>query len=251
MTATTTSTSTSAASVVDELRRFQNLRRFPNWQPLKPPSSGWRSSFVGSDFVFSRIVQLVDLEVSVGNWVKTSLQALPEDARPTAQAYVDRNASDELKHDTGFRHLRTYIGNPQQEPEAAALVQEWQAQEPSFALAYALEMGVFMSLLPFLNRHGDTYIAQLSQWVSDDEVVHVRTNLELARACGQKLTQAHASLVARTVAWVFQTEDNVKQQVERALKRLTTGKDPAMMEQSLPTTIKFFEQDSTSTIAYK
>jgi hypothetical protein len=239
-------------SLLSSLRSFQDLRRFPEWQPLKPPTgAGWRSSTVGADMVYSRIVQLVDLEVSVGSWVKQALVALPESERSTAQAYVHRNARDELKHDTAFRHFRTYIGGSPQSAEAQALVAEWQAQEPSFALAYALEMGVFMSLLPFLNRHGDTYVAQLSQWVSDDEVVHVRTNLALAQACGQKLTRTHFSLVARTVAWVFETEENTSQLVERALKRLTTGKDPAMLEQSLPTTIKFFEQSSTTTISYK
>lgn len=232
--------------LTSKLASFQNRRRFPNWEPVVATTKFTNYNSINF-LVLQRLLQFVDLEVSVGGWVT---QALGESGFAQAEAFVLRNAQDEAKHETTFRELAAYVGGIEIEPQARALINEWNAQPPSFALAYALEMGVFMSLLPWLNRFGDTHIAQASQWVSDDEQVHVLTNRELAATCGQQLTKDHLSLVARTLAFIFESED-WRDICERALRRLTTGKDDRIIEQSAPTTIKFFEQLNTQTIAYK
>lgn len=190
-------------SLKETLASFQDRRRFPNWKPVPSPTKFGGYNNINF-YVLNRVLQFVDLEVAVGTWVT---KALEEANLGEAAEFVSRNASDEHKHETTFRELAAYVGGVEVEPEARALIQEWGRQQPSFALAYALEMGVFMSLLPWLNRFGDTHIAQASQWVSDDEQVHVLTNRELAAACGQKLTKDHQSLVVRTLQFIFASED--------------------------------------------
>jgi hypothetical protein len=243
-----TSRATSASSaLVCDLERFQSFRKFPKWQPLKPPAKSTKSYFAKDQAALvNRLLQFVDLEVEVGTWIIDSMGELSQHQQKVVDAYIKRNSQDEKKHDVGFRSLRSYLGYTE-DPQGQLLLAAWKKQPPSFALAYALEMGIFMSLLPWLNRFGDTYVAQLSQWVSDDEMVHVQTNRRLAEFCNQKLTEQMFALVAQTIYYIFQETS----QVERALHRLTTGQDKAMIGESLPTTIKFFEQLSVEAIVYK
>jgi len=232
--------------LLETLQKAQNRRRFPNWQPL--PTKGKLKSTAYKKEVLYRMLEFVDLEITVGNWVVASGSNNKVD-----EAIADilrRNAADETKHDEALKLLRDYTGAPSTvSPEAASIIKRWGEQEPSFALAYALEMGVFMTILPWLNKNGDVYCSTVSGWISDDETVHVITNAALAKHTGSKLTKEHFELVIDTLLYIFKGED-ANQIIRRACKRLRTGKDNAMMDESVVTTIAFFEQSDKRPTEY-
>lgn len=231
-----------------DLQKFQERRRFPDWKPDKPYSPYHAQSTTATE-VIKRALAFLDLELVVGEWV---VQALERAYLKEAVEYVHRNSADELKHDEVLSILTHYVGGSTKTEVSEAIVRDWQKQQPSFSLAYALEMGVFFSILPALTKHGDMYCVKVSQWISDDEGVHVLTNGALAKHLGEKLTKDHLQLVVRTLAYVFEPlgEAEVKRTVERAIRRLNTGKDPDMMQQSVPVTPAFFEQVDKRSIVY-
>jgi hypothetical protein len=231
-----------------ELQTYQERRRFPDWQP-EPPYSPYYEKSALATTIIKRMLAFTDLELAVGSWVE---QALKKANLREAIPYIERNSSDESKHDRLLELLSSYVGGRTQDTVSASLVERWQQQETSFSLAYALEMGVFFSLLPALTEHGDMYAVKCSQWISDDEGVHVLTNRALAKALGERITAAHQTLVIETLAWVFQPlgQEEVRKICERALRRLKTGADSYMMQQSVPVTPAFFEQVDRRSIVY-
>jgi hypothetical protein len=234
------------SSLLEKLQSFQERRKFPDWQP-KPCHSRFYG-IRGNQGVLERLLQLIDLEVSVGEWIQQAKHRLPSDVHQL----IDRNSSDELKHDTVLRYLTSYVGLVERSEQATALVNEWQSQQPSFALAYALEMGIFMSILPWLTKHGDLYCATVSQWISEDEVVHVLTNRELAAELRESVSGDLCSLVARTIYYILEPEGHQEAvyQAKRSIRRISTGEDPSASLQSTAIVTAFFEQNERAEIMY-
>lgn len=235
-------------TLVQDFDRYNARRRFPEWKP-EDPYSPYHENSPEATQVIRRMLAFLDLELTVGEWVKQALAAANLEA---AAPYIERNSLDEQRHDLALRKLAFYVGGASEDNESRALVQEWQKQQPSFSLAYALEMGVFFTLLPALVELGDMYCTKVSQWISDDEGVHVLVNGRLAKELGERLTKQQVGLVIRTIAWVFKPmgQEYVMRLQQRSLRRLTSGQDPDMMKQSVPVTPAFFEQTDKRSIVY-
>lgn len=233
-------------SLLQKLTSFQDRRRFPNWQPKSPTNV--HSMPPATVAVIQRMCHLIDLEVTVGGWVQASLASLSHDNYDAAVTYIEHNASDETKHEQVMHCLARYVDTPPVPLDAQAIVQAWQNQPPTFALAYALEMGVFMSILPWLTKNGDMYCVKVAQWIADDEGVHVLTNRELATLLQEPVTLDMARLVKRTLTYIF--ADDASAHVTRAIRRLNTGSDPEMMNESVAITPAFFEQHDKRSVVY-
>lgn len=240
------------SDLLADLQKFQSKRKFPNWEPK--PNEG-KKKLVGTseEQLVLRCLEFVDLEVQVGDWIRW----VAEDDDPgfvkDISPILMRNVSDEQKHDTSIRHLRDYYGFKSTDVRAAVLAEHWAKVNSSpVVAAYALEMGVFFTILPILMKYGDVYASTVASWINDDERVHVETNLRLMKHFGLKLTDEVILLVYNTVAYIFQPlgEDRAEAEALRAVKRLTTTKDPQMLLESLPVTISYFEQNTNQDIVY-
>lgn len=243
-------------SLLQDLRKFQSKRKFPDWQP-KPNAGLKKIDGTPEEQLVIRCLDFVDLEVQVGNWIDEvadsdahELSIWARDIRPI----LLRNVADELKHDAAIRHLKEYYratGRPN--TRAAVLCEQWKALDCSpVVAAYALEMGIFFTILPLLMKCGDVYAATVASWINDDERVHVETNLRLMKHFNLKLSAELVFLVYNTVAYIYQPlgEERAEIEAKRAVKRLTTTKDPQMLRESLPVTISYFEQNSSQDIVY-
>lgn len=236
--------------LLQQLDKAQARRRFPNWEP-KPTKAKFKPENATIDNTILCILDFSELEITVGDWILESAQT--EASKAEVREHIIRNSEDELKHDKALSYLKEYVGYQDAlVGKAQKLIERWRAQKPTFALAYALEMGIFMSVLPWLNKNGDVYCSTVSNWISDDETVHVVVNGLLAKECGHKLTKDHFVLVKDTLEYIYRYYDNdyIRKQVERAFARLTTGKDNAMMDESVPSTPAFFEQNNKQTTEY-
>lgn len=228
--------------LLEDLEYYQSKRRFPDWQPKA--STG---RYLGSNReLLRRCMDFLPLELQVAVWDRD--MDIPE-----VNHIIERNAQDETKHDQVLSYLSDYVGKRKQ-PEAAKVITErWQQLDchPVVAM-YALEMGVFFSILPTLIKEGDVYSSMVAQWISDDERVHVETGLRLMKHLGLKLTKEVIQLVFDTNYYIFSAIDHARamHQANRAISRLISTKDPEMLRESLPVTVANFEQHSRQQIVY-
>jgi len=231
----------------EDLALYQSRRKFPDWKPT--PATSVNRGNIFRERLVRRALDFLSLENQVFDWASEAV-LIPEleDVAP----FIERNAQDERKHTEALYNLSAHYAKTTPS-EAVELVNRWQqSNKHPVMLSYALEMGVFFSILPALIKYGDVYAATVAQWISDDEMVHVRTNLRLMQALELKLTKDVVVLVYETVLYIFQPlgESQANLSAARAVKRLATGKDPQMLDDSLPITINFFEQATKQDIVY-
>jgi hypothetical protein len=239
-------------TLLQDLQSYQERRKFPDWQPVpsadRVPDKANQNPYIQ---VILRALDFLPLELQVAEWDREA-QLIPE--LEEVESVLERNAQDETKHDAVLRHLsQHYNKRGIEDNEALSLISGWQASNAHpIVLTYALEMGVFFSVLPALIKYGNVYAATVAQWISDDERVHVETGLRLTKALGLKLTPAIVTSVFWTNEYIFKPlgDEVAKAQAERAVKRLISGKDKQMLTESLPVTIAFFEQHDKRSIVY-
>lgn len=237
-------------TLLKDLQSYQERRRFPDWQP-KPTEDVRTDNSKPEDKVILRALEFLPLELQVADWDREA-QLVPE--LEEVESILERNASDEDKHDEVLGYLATHYGKRGvEDSEAISLLKRWVALNchPVVSM-YALECGVFFSILPALTKFGDVYAATVAQWINDDERVHVETNLRLMKALGLKLTDKVVRLVYDTNIYIFSPMGTqyAESQGQRAVRRLTTGKDKQMTQESVPVTIAFFEQRNKQSIVY-
>lgn len=229
--------------ITDDLTLFQSKRRYPDWQaqPSKKPRVNDGNE---NEAIVKRCLAFLDLEVDVGAWVKQQGNLQEE-----VKQHLLRNSNDELKHDLVLRMLAVHYSADLTPPlQALAIIERWrEAPESPIVKAYALEMGVFFTILPALMKHGDPYASSVAMWINDDERVHVEVNLRVMRELGLKLTENLVKLVHDTVAFIYPSDPA---QAVRACTRMITGKDKQMLTDSLPPTFAFFEQKNKQAFVY-
>lgn len=252
-------------SLLDDLQSYQTKRRYPNWHPRKPETT-YRGDKDTADYrVLARCLHFLPLELQVKQWDMEALNidevTLNEVTEDGVEDILRRNAADEDKHNTVLTYLSEYMGVPWDwnaddfvMPQAAADIMERWASLNSHPLVamFALEIGVFFSILPTLSTRGDVYCASVANWIADDEAVHVNTGLRLMKALGLKIGQKELELIRDTNLYIFEplSQKEATSRALRACNRALKGVDPAMLNESLPPTIANFEQISKESIVY-
>lgn len=239
--------------LIADLQKYQASRKYPDWKPTPSGTVNFTNST--NTQVVKRALDFLPLELQVAVWDDEASQAWRESAE--VRAILERNAADERKHDEALRFLSQHYNKRgfEDEREANELIQRWQVLSelvhPIVAM-YTLEMGVFFAILPTLTLRGDVYASTVAAWISDDERVHAESGLRLMKQLKLKLTQECLELVRDTILYIFAPlgQAQAMEQAKRALKRLTSGKDAAMLRESVPVTIAYFEQTSKQAIVY-
>lgn len=243
-------------TLLEDLQSYQARRKFPNWQP-KPAANTYTGDKTSPGYqVLLRCLDFLPLEMQVAEWDREAL-LVPEVENYEIESILERNAADETKHDTALRYLSNYLEwsgeHHKYIDEHTNLLHRWQTLNchPLISM-YSLEIGVFYSILPALLNSGDVYAATVAQWISDDEVVHVNTGRRLMTALGLKLTKEILTLVHDTNVYIFKPlgDEQAYGVADRAVRRTVSGRDNQMLQESLPTTIAFFEQRDKRSIVY-
>ena len=237
-------------TLLQDLESIQARRQYPNWQPIRPNAT---STPRGDkwDEVLKRCVEFLPLELQVAQWDEEASEVIEE-----AAPILARNANDEAKHDEVLKYLAEYMGVYGSSYRATSIINGWKASEANpLVLTYALECGVFFSILPTLGIYGDVYASLVKQWIADDERVHVETGLRLMKELKLKVTDGGhevLKLVHDTNVYLFTPLGATEafKRAERAIRRCLTGKDKEMLNESLPATVANFEQVDRGSIAY-
>jgi len=239
----------------DQLEHYQNSRRMPDWQPKPAAASKPPTKDPTQEEIIRRCLAFAALELQVKDWVLATAngQELPKDDEAAIRNNLRRNSFDEEKHDKVLAYLADYYEGANSSPAANELVQRWASTSAHpITAAYTLECGLFFTILPLFIKCGDVYAATVGQWINDDERVHVETNLAIAKRLGLKLEPDLLKLVFDSVFFIFAPAgtDEAAYQAKRAVKRVVSGRDKDMLQESLPTTVAFFEQHSKLAIVY-
>lgn len=236
---------------IQKLLDATSKRRLRSWEPVKPATNIAKEQWSAT---LERCCILGELEVSVGEWVKEASKALSSKDLELCKYMALSNAQDEDKHELQISYLREYVVGKKRsvfQDGADEIIAMWQLLPASFTTAYALESGVFFTILPYLNTYGDSFCSRVSQWISEDETFHVLFNGTMSEMLGEKLTTAHVEAVVKTLFWLFQDDvSEAEKACQRAIRRFKTGYDQNMISEATPTGIAFFEQKSRNQIVY-
>ena len=238
-------------TVAEQIQEIAGKRRLKGWEPV--PTSSKFTGDAGVKRVIQRLCLLKDLEIQVGDWITEGLSSQDEQAIREA---LEQNISDEERHFRTIESLEVYVTPLKDKGEqlmADNIKRLWAGLPQTFASAYALEMGVFFSILPWMAKHGSPYIQQSSNWISDDEAVHVRIHLLCSKLLSQKLSYDHLRAIHQTLTFLFKGTlhvSEIQSLIERAINRLKTGRDDVMRDESVLATPAFFEQQNKNDIKY-
>lgn len=230
--------------LIKQLESFQKSK--VNWEPVKygEKYSGEITPVVQ---VIKRSLCFVPLELQVKKWDKDLEGEIPDEV----YKFFEINALDEDKHAVALTYLSEYFQVTKDE-NADYLISLWRLQDNSLAAMYALESGVFFSILPILMKHGDAFTSSTANWVTGDENCHASTGRAVMSHFGIKVSEPLARLVLDTVSWIFEPmgEAESKSQASRAVRRMVSGKDAMLAEFNIVPTYANFEQKTKKNIAY-
>lgn len=152
------------------------------------------------------------LELEVGTWIgdTTKREQGVMNSNPSILPLLGANAKDEQSHYQGF--LFASASYPVSESvlrEARSLSNSWldlANRHHPLLLAYAAEMGVFLTSLGALRLFGGSSLCEMAERINVDETRHVRTNALLLKELGQSPTSLPTEVkqtVLDTVSWLF------------------------------------------------
>jgi hypothetical protein len=252
------------STIVKDLQSYQDKRRYPNWEIAYPKTKQGQPKinydvYYGAETtnveIVRRALAFLSLELQVQDWI---LSVPGFSNQHEVHDFLKRNAKDEQKHDDVLRRLEFYYGGAKKTATSEEIVNDWMQltyEHPNvhpLAASYALEAGVFFTVLPALTKYGDVFAAAVAGWIIDDERCHVETALRILKELGETVPKECGKLVYRTIAYIFEPlgSDEAHKQAARSVQRLVTGVDKQMNQDSVPYTIAYFETNSKGDIPY-
>lgn len=205
--------------------------------------------------VVARALELRALELEVKDWTDDYHDSLDPDSLAEIRAVLHNHATDEFKHDEVLDHLANYWQHTEVSEESQRIIDMW-ISYPGNVLAKKtmLEAGVFFSVLPMMDRFSgrDFYTGKVREWIMMDEVRHVAISRMLVKHFGLKMDRGILSLIEQTIRHILSSESEEVQArwVKRSIEIAVKGKSDDFAEDSIRTTVGFFDQQKRSDITY-
>lgn len=240
----------SIAKLIEDLTQYQAHKT--EWEPYKYTLKYDGDKESPQYKSICRALHFADLETQVKVWDKETIAILEH---PEVSEFFAINALDEDNHDVQMHWLSEYFEVPAPDNKALELKQRWydvgEKTHPVTSM-YVLECGFFFLLLPNMMRFSDVYTSNIANWISGDEVCHVKTNRRVMHELGLTITSDIVKVLIDTIAYVFEPmgAEFVLNEQKRALKRLTSGKDESLSDFNVVPTTNFFEQRDKQNIPY-
>lgn len=192
-----------------ELGSLRSMKH--SWEPIKPSPF---SLTYDSEILFSKILALRELELSVGDFVNSaSKRDLPVDS--ASLELINSNIKDEIVHEKALSLL--YEAMPEDCRIPYSEIEQFRKEaeriasiEHPLAVARMLEVGVFFVLLPIMRFLGSTGMKVIANDISRDERVHVMTNTRILKELNIKPSAELDRLRREIVWWFVQETDRLK-----------------------------------------
>ena len=203
------------------------------WKPSNPEINSATSS---APKTIHRGLLLRGLEIPVKEFILDGIER--SDMAKLGEGALEvlmRNTKDEDKHDlalgrcAGAHKVEMSARTLQLAQEAQGFINDWVNLDlHPFTKAAVLENGVFFVLLPLFNLYGFQALREASQWISQDERMHVQTH----RAAAQLLRAAPSNdvndLRRATVEWLL--KDLIEEADQATYDRFLNSSDLLMYQ---------------------
>jgi hypothetical protein len=182
----TTTISESSIEFYDSLYRKRR-----GWLPIKPNQKP--SIVPGSEITLQRALSLSKLELPVGNWIAQELAKNPGIPSSLIKL-LEANIDDETNHDIALNNIRAIFpvhadfdlqvdGFIKRADELANLYSP-------VVVSAVLESSVFFVILPIFRFLGGSAMRTTANDISNDENLHVSTNVQLCKDLGYRRGKA-------------------------------------------------------------
>jgi hypothetical protein len=190
------------------------LGRRRDWQPIEPSANQDYNPHAKA--TLQKALALSSLELPVGHWVSLELEKNLKKFPVNLAILLDANIEDEAKHTRVLDSLiKVFPLTEADIAQADAFTGEADRLANIYSpivVAGVLEVSIFFVLLPMYRFLGGAGFRTVASDISNDEQVHVATNIQLALDLGynrgQKLDDFRKSIVEWLVSDLSPQNDN-------------------------------------------
>lgn len=194
---------------IEFYNKLYNRRR--GWNVIQPDGDQVLALPQGRS-TLSKALALSQLEIPVGNFITNEL-IKTKDLPTSLVTLLEANIADELKHDEVLNNLRRVLPVDAEDDLA---VSKFVAEAERLANLYSpvvvaavLESSIFFVILPMLRFMGSSACRTISSDISNDETLHVSTNIQLSKDLGYRRGKALNTLRGDIMAWLTSDLDKV------------------------------------------
>jgi hypothetical protein len=173
------------------------------WLPIKPNTA--QVVKFGAEITLQKALALSKLELPVGNWITEELAKNPN-LPPNVIDLLRLNIEDEVRHDEALNNIRVVYAVPK---AFDAQVELFIKRADFLANLYSpvtisavLESSIFFVILPMFRFLGGTAMRTTANDISNDEAIHVSTNVQLAKDLGYRKGKALNTFRAEIMDWL-------------------------------------------------
>lgn len=146
------------------------------------------------------------LELPVADFIYDEINKNPDKIEPPLRTLLLANAEDEVKHDQALNNLKKILKPlPEDVDFMERVVKEAEKQADIMSpitVAGALEVSVFFVVLPMYRFLGSSAFRTVANDISNDENIHVATNVNLANDWGYKRRPSLNNLRKDIMHWL-------------------------------------------------
>lgn len=182
---------------------IKQLNRRRTWEII--PVSPNQKIVEGAEDVLQRALAISALECPVGDFIDSEIQSNTK--IPTVvKSLLEANRDDEIKHDKALSNLQSVFPVKQEYLEdIEGVVKE--AKELGdlinpVVVAGALEASIFFVVLPMYRFLGGSGFRTIANDISNDENIHVATNLQFAKDLGYNRIPRLNKLRRAVIDWL-------------------------------------------------
>ncbi len=226
---------------IDHLRKVHATRR--TWQTADNTST----NKVEACETVRRILSIRRLELDIADSVQKAIDSgvIPAEL----SLCYDQILVDEEKHDYVLNQAASRYSNDAQTNEKLILRFKEFVEDPTIdnlVLNYVTECMLFINLLPFLQRKGDSFTNTVASWILLDEARHIVFGRVYTSATKKPIPVEIIRWCVDVIKWCLKFEDGetIDATCRRAFKCLESGV-PNDDQQVIPQSPRFFENKET------
>jgi hypothetical protein len=174
-----------------------------NWLPIKP--TNLQIVKPGAEITLQKALALSKLELPVGGWITEELAKNPH----LPQSVIDLlrlNVQDEIRHDEALNNIRAVFSVPtefdNQVDQFIKRANHLSSLYSPVTVSAVLESSIFFVILPMFRFLGDAAMRTTANDISNDENIHVSTNVQLYKDLGYHKGKALDTFRAEIMYWL-------------------------------------------------
>ncbi|MGL5878187.1 MAG: ferritin-like domain-containing protein [Xenococcaceae cyanobacterium] len=185
------------------LNFYQKLKlRRRDWKTIQPSSH--QQTLPEANGTLSKALALSQLEMPVADWI--AMESQKHQFPKLLAELLALNIQDEAKHDRALNNLKAVFQvKNSDEREAALMVKRANELANIYSpvvVAGVLESSVFFVVLPIYRFLGGAGFRTVASDISNDEQIHVATNLQLASDLGYNRGQKLNNFREEVIDWL-------------------------------------------------